>query len=425
VHIGRLFLGLGNMGDTLRERKREYAVLLCLILIQGFSWFLVIPMLPLYAQHLGADPALVGLIMAFPALFQLFLSIPAGLLAARLGMRYIFLCSYGLGVCAALAYYFAPSFAWLFVAQFFFGLSQTLFWPSQAAYVGDLANPDNRSQLIGFTLGVNAVAIALGPVVAGVLMDTVQVNAAYAVCFFLMALGFLLASSLPATHRYHVSSPSLRKGLLSSLGEIQGTVSNWGVQLAVIGGGLLYVLRGIFDSFFPLYVTDIGLTPTTLGLLLTGSGIATAVIRFGTGPIVRAIGVYGLLLVGLGLISLAVTILPLAYIPVLTWAVVLLVGAGHGSIPVAANTIVVNELDQRYHTTGMAVFETCCGLGRLVGPAAFGYAALAFGLGISFTVAGLVLTLVTLGLAIRTWRVHGASGTPAQGECGSHRRGSS
>ena len=63
-------------------------IVLCLIgAVAFFSSYLRLPVMPLYATSLGADPAQVGIISGSFTLTAGLLSIPAGLLADRVGRK--------------------------------------------------------------------------------------------------------------------------------------------------------------------------------------------------------------------------------------------------------------------------------------------------------------------------------------------------
>ena len=72
-------------------RTYRYPVLLCIcctiVLGRYFGTYMRFPVVPLFAQTLGADTVLVGLINAAFLLAAGTLSLPLGLVASRLGMK--------------------------------------------------------------------------------------------------------------------------------------------------------------------------------------------------------------------------------------------------------------------------------------------------------------------------------------------------
>jgi predicted MFS family arabinose efflux permease len=401
VNIGPFHIYLGF---SLNEREYEYKLLLGLIFIQGFSWFLVFPILPLYAQHLGADPALIGLVMSAPSLFQIVLCIPGGILASRLGKRWIFRWALLLGVVAAVIYYFAPHVAWLFLAQFMFGTSHGLFWPSQGAYLADLATPEERSSLLGFTFGLSAISFLAGPPLAGFLMDSVRPNTVFLVYLAMALLGLVLAQRLPTAAEQGGALDSSGLGSLAneSIAAIRELLSIPTMQFAVAGTLLMYLCWGVFDAFFPLHLQEVGLSATVLGLLLMVRGIVMGLLRFGGGAFAAKLGVSALLIIGL--VASGLSLIALAFANALTpiIAVAVLAGFGPGLIPVATTTLIAGVLEEQQRPIGMGINELGVGVGRLTGSTTFGYVTQAAGLAVSFISAG---ALVVFGALILISRV--------------------
>ncbi len=365
-------------------------------------------MLPLYAQRLGATPVLVGFIMAAPSLFQLLLCIPGGIVAGQLGKRWVFGVSLMLGAAAALVYFFAPNALWLFVAQFLFGTSHGLFWPSQGAYLADLARPEERSSLLGFSFGLTSVSFLVGPPIAGLLMDSLQPNILFLVYLAALMGGLVLTWRLPAT-----ISPEARKTLglallaRESFDAVRQLLTVPAIQLAVAGTWLMFVCWGVFDSFFPLHLQSLGFSASVLGVLLMVRGIVVGALRFSGGWFAARLKVRRFMVVGLAASGLALILIAFAgSLPFLV-LVAVLSGTGPGFVPVAAATLIASALDEKRRPVGMAINEVGVGLGRLTGSTTFGYVADTAGLGASFVSAG---ALVIMGSLLLLSRVGSAVG---------------
>ncbi|NUO49782.1 MAG: MFS transporter [Polyangiaceae bacterium] len=158
------------------------------VLVDVLALTIVLPLLPFYAQDLGASKTVVGLLFASFSLCQLFSGPVLGRLSDKLGRKPVLVVSQ-LGTCAGLVIMaFAQRVEWLFVGRMLDGLTAGNLSIAQA-YIADVTKPEKRTRafaLIGIAFGLGFL---IGPAFAGVFAKHFGNHAP-----FLLAAGLSLTS---------------------------------------------------------------------------------------------------------------------------------------------------------------------------------------------------------------------------------------
>ena len=149
----------------------RYAVLLliCCGVVLGcyFGTYMRFPVVPLYAQSLGADTVMVGLINGAFLLSAGALSLPLGLVVHRLGMK--LLAGVGLLILAASSFLLAVSstphqLLWIYL---FSGAGLAAFGPTTMSYVAGISPPTHLGRSYGWYTTALYVGMSLGPAAGG------------------------------------------------------------------------------------------------------------------------------------------------------------------------------------------------------------------------------------------------------------------
>jgi MFS family permease len=140
-----------------------------LILVSAMVFFdvaffsAIAPLLPIYVSELGLSKAEAGVLSASYAAGTFAFSLPAGLLAARIGPRRTVIAGLLLLGCSSVVFGFAHSFALLDAARFAQGGSGALIWSGALTWLITSAPPERRGAVIGTTLGTAVAGALLGP----------------------------------------------------------------------------------------------------------------------------------------------------------------------------------------------------------------------------------------------------------------------
>ena len=142
--------------------------LFLIVLVDLIGFGIIIPLLPFFAEHFGASPFQVGLLMASYSASQLVAAPVWGRISDRVVRRPVLIATLiGMtGGSAALA--FADSLAMLFAVRiatgFMAGNIATAF-----AYVADVTTPETRARGMGVVGAAFGLGFVAGPAIGGLL----------------------------------------------------------------------------------------------------------------------------------------------------------------------------------------------------------------------------------------------------------------
>jgi multidrug resistance protein len=136
---------------------------------------IVLPLLPFYAEHFGASPLLVGLLVATYAACQLIAGPILGKLSDRYGRRPLLIISQIGTFLGFLVLGQARSLAWIFFSRFLDGITAGNLSLAQA-YISDVTQPQERTKAFGVIGIAFGLGFLIGPALSGYLA---QYNYAY------------------------------------------------------------------------------------------------------------------------------------------------------------------------------------------------------------------------------------------------------
>jgi MFS family permease len=222
----------------------------------------------------GASAATVGGLMAFFALLPMFLAIPAGRLADRVGVRGPMLVgSIGMTTGAAIVT-LVPGLPSLFASAMVSGVSFMLFQVAAQYATGEMGRKAARTRNFGLlALGYSTSSIG-GPLIAGLVIDHAGFRAAFAVLALLPLLPIVVLgarmSVLPGPHPAHVAS--VRGGALELIAHPE-------IRRVFIINGLISMAWELHTLFVPIYGHGIGLSASGIGMVLAAFAAATFAVR--------------------------------------------------------------------------------------------------------------------------------------------------
>ncbi len=153
------------------EKKTGKMALLLIFLtvfIDLIGFGIVIPLLPKFATHFGADAFTVGLLVMSYSLMQFFMTPVWGRLSDRIGRRPVLLISMGASALGYLIWGFAGSLTLLFASRIIAGIGNANIAVAQA-YISDVTTPENRAKGMGMIGAAFGLGFTLGPAVGGAL----------------------------------------------------------------------------------------------------------------------------------------------------------------------------------------------------------------------------------------------------------------
>src|SRR4051812_29720595 len=144
----------------------KLVVLMITAFVDMVGLLMIIPLLPFYAKHLGANGFVVGLLVSSFAIAQLITAPIWGRLSDRYGRRPALLIGLSASAIAYVVFGFANSLWLLFLSRLVQGAGGGTVSVIQA-YVADSMRPEDRAKGLGWLSAATNAGVALGPALGG------------------------------------------------------------------------------------------------------------------------------------------------------------------------------------------------------------------------------------------------------------------
>lgn len=340
-----------------------------------FSFYLLLPTLPLYARALGIAEARIGLIIGFFALSSMAVKPWAGWAVDRYGRQPILVLGALIFVGASVLYGWTETAGALLLIRIFHGAGMGCYPTAGTAVVADLTPPERRGEAMGVYGAAANLALALGPL-AGV---WVAERAGFPVLFAVSAVTAILALSLTLSLREPLAE---RRRAPFGLAAVLS-------RAALFPSAILFCLMatyGVQVAFLPLYVQSLeGGNP---GVFFLAFALVVAAVRGYAGRLSDRIGrapvtAAGMLLVGVAMGALALR----AELTALLLAGALY-GIGYGTAQPALMAWSVDRVPAEERGKAMGTFYTAFELGIETGAIGFGFLLSRVGYPLMFCLAG-------------------------------------
>ena len=340
--------------------RKVFPVLALSIFSSMLGVGIISPLLPLYAENLGATGIWLGVIFSSFSITRAVFMPFIGKLSDRWGRKPFV--SLGLLVYSviSLGYIWAGSVPQLTLVRLIQGAAAGMIIPISLAYIGDISPRGEEGRWMGYFNAAFFTGFGLGPLIGGALSDHFGMHAAFSVMGGLNFLAFLTTSFLlpDSGQGKRESSPSLRRVLQSSL--FKGLFS---FRLSYALG------RGIFATFLPLFASIyVGLRPTAIGILLATNILLMSMLQICSGKMADRLNRKALVILGSFISLTYLALIPLAQN---FWGLLgLCILGGLGgviSLP-AASALVVEEGRRFGMGASMGTFAMAFSIGMAAGP---------------------------------------------------------
>jgi MFS transporter, DHA1 family, multidrug resistance protein len=345
------------------ETKRALPVLFLVMFLVMVGFGIIIPVLPFYAEEIGATPTQLGLLMAVYSLMQLIFAPFWGGLSDKIGRKPVMM----IGITGLALSFFIQALAtelWmLFAARIIGGILSSANMPTAMAYVADITTPENRGKGMGIIGAAVGLGFVFGPAIGGIFSGTS------------MSLPFYLAGSTSLLTVFLVFF--LLKETLQTKSKNEIPAKKPSLWQAFSGpSSVLFLLQllislslsGLEATFAYFAAKKAGLDSTHLGYIFMIMGFAGALVqgglvgrltkRFGEGKVIQG----GIIVsaIGFGLILLVDSFI--------TAAIFLSIfGIGNGVIRPSVSSL-LTKTSTAGHGSATGLLSSFDSLGRIIGP---------------------------------------------------------
>jgi DHA1 family tetracycline resistance protein-like MFS transporter len=162
-----------------------------IVLVDILGLTIILPLLPFYAEHLGASATVVGLLISSYAFCQLIAGPILGRMSDHMGRKPLLIVSQIGTLIGFLILAFAGSLWMVFLSRIIDGLTAGNLSLAQA-YIADVTEPENRAKSFGVIGIAFGIGFLIGPGISGFL-------AQFGYVYPILAAAFLSASSIVCT----------------------------------------------------------------------------------------------------------------------------------------------------------------------------------------------------------------------------------
>ena len=341
------------------------------VFIDMVGFGIVIPVLPLYAEHFHASPVEIGWLTGIYSGMQILFVPILGRLSDRFGRRPILIVSLAGTALGFLIMGWASSLPLLFVARIIDGASGGNISTAQA-YIADISTPENRSRSMGILGAAFGLGFTFGPMIGGVL-SRISYGAPFYFAAALAAVNvallyFILPESLAPEHR---SQPTDRSRIWEVLQHGHGRL------FGTIVATYFFTISGfaIMTTLFALFTEKhFGFDAHQTGYVFGFIGIVSVILQGGL--IGRLIKLFGeTALARFGLFILAVGLALLAFVPSLPMLLLMcaVIAIGNGLSTPTLNGLASQLVDRGWQGRALGLMQSAGSMGRLIGPLIAGW----------------------------------------------------
>jgi len=375
--------------------NRQAFALLCGVGLFAFISYNLIrmPLLPLFAKSLGAEPEMIGFIVSASTLTGVFLKWPAGALSDIYDRRWLLLAGLLAFALPPFGYLLVDNVGSLIALRFAHGMATAVFGPIAMAVVADLYRGTRGAALGTYTAATQAGAM-LGPLLGGWLVTVSGFPAAFVMAGILgsAALLLFLAIRLPPQIAHIASGNGVQAVVRDMTRGARTVMGNVRVLVTSATDGARQVANGALMAFLPIYVVSIGMDAAQAGILFGVQSVTSFVSRPTMGWASDRIGRPPLILVGLILCAAAITVIPFTKLFIGLLGLSALFGFGEAIVNAAAAALVADLSELKTLGSAMGMQGAIMDIGHASGPILAGVLIGAFGFEIAFPIiAGIVL----------------------------------
>ena len=323
---------------------------------------IILPLLPIYAENLGATGVWLGVIFAGFSISRTIVMPVAGWLSDRRGRKLIL----GIGLFAfaltSLGYIWANDTASLLLVRFLQGIAAGMILPIAQAYIGDIAPEGEEGKWMGYFNATFFTGFGFGPLMGGILTEHLGVNAAFYAMGGLNLLAFLgVALFLP-----EISTRKKATAANSSYKDIAASSIMRGLFSFRLGFALA---RGAFVTFLPILAgINLGLSPSLIGILLTVNILGMSLLQIPAGIIADRFSGRALVVLGCAIHLVALALIPAVGNFWQLFALCVLLGIGGAIAMPAASVLAISQGKRFGMGVTMAAFNVAMSAGLAIGP---------------------------------------------------------
>ena len=339
----------------------------------------------LFALWLGASEVTVGVCMSLFAALPMLLAVAAGRLIDRTGPRRPLAAAFAALACGNALPFLFPRLEILYLSSTLTGTAFMLVHIAMNSVIGAHGSADKRVVNFSWLALGFSISGSLGPILAGLAIDSLGYTRAFFALALFPALGLilLLARRRPLPRPERLSAPP-GSGVFDLL-RIPGLRSTF------IASGLLAMGWDLYSFLIPLYGARLGFPAATIGTILATFALATFVIRLGMPVVVRRLRSEQVIFTALAIAGSCYVLFPFVESLPLLMALSFVLGLGLGCAQPIIMSLLYESSPPGRQGEAVGVRTTMLNASHTVIPLASGAISVAVGMSPAFWLLALLL----------------------------------
>lgn len=368
--------------------KRALPVLFLVMFLVMVGFGIIIPVLPFYAEEIGASPTQLGLLMAVYSVMQLLFAPMWGRISDRIGRKPVMI----IGIAGLALSFFLMALStelWmLFAARVIGGFLSSANMPTVMAYVADITSEEDRGKGMGIVGAAVGLGFILGPAIGGIFSKT-----SLSMPFYIAGFSSLITVFLVIT----ILKESLSERDDQSESEKMSLRQVFSSPISILYFLQLFIslsLAGLEATFAYFAAQKAGLGTVKLGYIFMIMGLAGAIVQGGlVGRLTKRFGEG--FVIQIGIFVSAIGFWLILFVNSFATAAIFLTifGIGNGVIRPAVSALLTKKSTTGHgSTTGLlSSFDS---LGRIIGPPLGGWL-FSVSIGLPY-ISGIALSIIAL-----------------------------
>ncbi|MFJ7726271.1 MFS transporter [Neobacillus sp. NPDC097160] len=367
------------------QTKTALPILFVVMFLVMVGFGIIIPVLPFYAEEIGANPTELGLLMAVYSLMQLIFAPMWGQVSDRIGRKPVMMIGIaGLGL-SFLIQAMSTELWMLFAARILGGILSSANMPTAMAYVADITTEENRGKGMGIVGAATGLGFVFGPAIGGIFskisLSTPFYLASGSSFITLILVFILLKESKQKNNRASKEKTSIWNAFTGAVSVL------FFVQLLIS-----LSLSGLEATFAYFAAKKAGLDAIQLGYIFMIMGFGSAMVQGGlVGRLTKKYGESSVIQGGMIVSAIGFGLILLVHNFTTAAIYLTIFGLGNGVIRPSVSSL-LTKTSTAGHGSSTGLLSSFDSLGRIIGPPLGGWL-FSMAVGLPY-ISGAIITIV-------------------------------
>ncbi|MBK7105976.1 MAG: MFS transporter [Ignavibacteriae bacterium] len=351
------------------------------------------PIIPLYAESLGASSQMIGFAVAASTITGIFVKLPAGTVSDIIGRKTVLIIGALFFACTPFLYPVVSSVIILILIRLIHGNATAIFGPTISASISDIADKNSRGIQLGLFSSVQGIGQTLGALLGGFLISYQSFGFTFLTSGFIGLAGLMFVIFIQKCDEKRERRDLLKKFVTG----IKEVASNNNIVVTSLTVASQMFVVGAYNAFLPLYAKDIvKIEAWQIGLVFGIQTTTTLLARPLMGRFSDKTGRKPIILTALIFNSILISLLTLVKSFELLLVFGILWGLGTSVISSVAVAFITDLTKQKKFGAAHGTYGTIFDIGEALGPIAAGFLVAVISYNWMFILVSLQLLLMTV-----------------------------